>query len=142
MILFNFFIEFFKKEAEKLAKTKQEKQIDKIAKTTKQNMTSIGVYRVEFDPTILTYAQLKWQYDTLNKKFIEEDRPVIEEYTNKNGSTNLRKAAEYQVLEVLRKDILTYENTLGVTPAGLKKINKTLGTKKKSILGEALSRLE
>lgn len=125
-----------------MAKTKQEKEIDKIAKLTKKNMTAMNVYRVEFDPTITTYAQLKWQYDMLNRKFIEEDKSVVEEYTNNNGSKNLRKTAEYQVLEVLRKDILIYENTLGLTPSGLKKINKNLGTKKSSALGEALSKLE
>lgn len=125
-----------------MAKTKQEKEIDKIIRTTKKSMEAIGVYRIEFNPTIMTYAQLKWQHDTLNKQFIEEGKSVVEEYTNKNGSTNIRKTAEYMVIEVLRKDILTYENTLGLTPAGLKKINRTLGTKKKSALGEALSKIE
>lgn len=132
----------FEKGGSILAKTKQQKEIDKIIKLTKKNMQAIGVYREEFDPTITAYAQLKWQHDTLNKKFIEEGKPVVEEYTNKNGSTNLRKTAEYMVIEVLRKDVLTYENTLGLTPAGLKKLNKTLGMKKKSSLGEALKNIE
>lgn len=125
-----------------MAKTKQEKEIDKVIRDTKKKMQTVGVYRKEFDSTISTYAQMKWQCDTLSKEFIENGKEVVEEYTNKSGATNLRKTAEYMVIEVLRKEILVYENTLGLTPTGLKKINASLGIKKTSKLAEAVKSLE
>ena len=94
--------QIFMKGVRIMAKTEEEKAISKIEKKTIRDMTSVGTYRAEFLPTIRAYAQLRWQYETLNSQFITEGKPVVEEYTNKNGSTNMRKTPEYLVIETMR----------------------------------------
>lgn len=118
-----------------------EKQTKKIIKATKKNMESIGIYRHEFDPTIRTYAEMRQQYDALMIKFYDSGCEVTEEYTNKSGYTNIRKTALYLALETLRKDIVNYENILGLTPIGIKKINNSSKPGRVSKLGKALSEI-
>ena len=121
----------------------EEKEVKKIIKSTTKDMQANGTYKPQFDSTIKVYAEMKQQYNATMKKFYESSCKVTEEYTNKAGFTNIRKTALYLALETLRKDIINYENILGLTPAGLKKINKKgLEGKKKSLLTEALNELE
>lgn len=121
-----------------MAQSEEQKAINKIKKKTVKNMEAIGVYRQEYDPTITAYATLRWQYETMQKKFIESGCKYTENFTNKNGATNERKAIEYQIMEGMRKDLLTYENTLGLTPASVKKIRQSSITKTTNILEEFL----
>lgn len=126
-----------------MAMTEEEKKIRKIFNKTKKNMQALSVWRDEFRPTVEAYAKLRFQYDVLFEKWQSDGCNVVEEYTNKSGASNNRKTAEYQVLEVLRKDILTYENTLGLTPIGLKKIRQQeLNKKKKSSMSDKIRSLE
>lgn len=119
--------------------SQEEKEVKKILKKTMESMKALNTYRPQFLPTMQAYSQARRQLDCLQKQFADSGYQVMEEYTNKNGSVNLRKTALYLSIEILRKDILNYENTLGLTPAGLKKINKEMETKKKTDrLGEAL----
>lgn len=119
-----------------MAKTEQEKAVAKIERSTIKAMTELQVYRPEFRQTVKTYAQLRWQYNEMFAAFVSSGCEATEEYTNKAGVTNIRKTPEYQIIENLRRDILTYENTLGLTPAGLKKIKSSvsLSGKKSSIM--------
>jgi len=110
----------------KKKKAKDRRETNKIIKTTISAMQSLGVYRAQFDPVIKTYAELRLHYEKLKEKWSEEGENITEAYTNKAGATNLRKTATYAAIEVLRKDILSYETVLGLTPAGLKKINDNL----------------
>lgn len=118
-----------------MAQTKEQKAINKIKKKTIEEMTALGVYKPEFSATINAYAQLRYLYDILNERFTENGFQVTEEYTNKAGATNIRKTAEYQALETIRKDILNHESVLGLNPAGLKKIRADSTKKKDSKLG-------
>lgn len=119
-----------------MAKTEEEKAIGKIERSTVKAMTELQVYRPEFEQTIKAYARLRWQYETMFEKFMENGCETTEEYINKSGVASVRKTPEYQVMENLRKDILTYENTLGLTPAGLRRLKNSasLSGKKSSIL--------
>lgn len=119
-----------------MAKTEEEKAIGKIERSTVKAMTELQVYRPEFKQTIRAYARLRWQYETMFEKFMENGCETTEEYINKSGVASVRKTPEYQVMENLRKDILTYENTLGLTPAGLRRLKNSasLSGKKSSIL--------
>lgn len=119
-----------------MAKTEEEKAIGKIERSTVKAMTELQVYRPEFKQTIRAYARLRWQYETMFEKFMENGCETTEEYINKSGVVSVRKTPEYQVMENLRKDILTYENTLGLTPAGLRRLKNSasLSGKKSSIL--------
>lgn len=122
--------------------TVEEKEIRKIEKRTIKDMEAVGTYRPEFKPAIRAYAEMRQQYNLLTADFYEGGCEITEEYTNKAGFTNIRKTALYLALETLRKDIVNYENILGLTPAGLKKIKSNVTDKKKgSKLEKALSDL-
>jgi len=123
-----------------MAISEYEKEIRKIIKITKSNMSAIGTYKPQFDPTIRVYAETKQQYNLLMEQFSESGCKVTEEYTNKAGATNIRKTAIYLALETIRKDLISHEGILGLTPAGLRRINDGMkGHKKKSGLAEVLS---
>ncbi|MFP7732716.1 P27 family phage terminase small subunit [Priestia aryabhattai] len=128
-----------------MALTLEEKAIRKIVKKTVEKMKAVGTYRPQFDSAIRTYSEMKYEMDILTQHFYATGFKRTEEYTNKAGATNIRKTAEYLALEKLRDDVDKRENNLGLTPAGLKKINDEMknGPKKKvSALAAALSSLE
>jgi hypothetical protein len=126
-----------------LAITSKERQIRKIIKQVKEDMEVIGTYRPQFDRTIRTYAEMSYDYKILMRQFEESKDQYIDEYTNKSGATNAMTTAVYSEIKMIRKEMVTYENILGLTPAGLKKINREMDQKKKaSGLAKALSNLE
>jgi len=101
----------------------------KIAIQVKESMEALGVYKPEFELTISIYAGLIEQYQQLEKEFRKSKFTVIE----KTGySDNAKKSPMVNTLESLRKDILAYSNALGLTPAGLKKINDNMKPVKKN----------
>lgn len=102
----------------------------KLANQTKENMKELGVYKPEFDMTISIYAGLVEQYNALEKEFKKTKFKVVE----KTGySDNAKKSPMVATLESLRKDILQYSNALGLTPAGLKKINDEMKPQQKKM---------
>nr|DAY63887.1 MAG TPA: terminase small subunit [Caudoviricetes sp.] len=126
-----------------MRQTEYQKDIKKIVKKAKTSMEAIGTYKPQFDDTIAMYAETKYQYNKLMQEFYSSGCKVTEEYTNKGGATNIRKTATYLALETLRKDIINHESVLGLTPAGLKKINATESKPKKGKgLADALKKLE
>ena len=69
-----------------------------LKKATIKNMKALGTYRKEFDHLINIYADI---------------------YVNKAGAENLRKLPLINVMETLRKDILTYSDKLMLNPKAL-----------------------
>jgi phage terminase small subunit len=113
------------------------KALRKIINQTKENMIALDIYKPEFDTTISIYAGLVEQYQAIEKEFKKSKFTVVE----KTGySDNAKKSPMVASLESLRKDILAYSNALGLTPAGLKKIQEKSmkSTKPKSKLETAL----
>ena len=110
----------------------------KIIKQTKD----VGTYNEAFLPIIGTLAKILEQRDSIYEKYIEEGcRPLVE-YTNKNGSTNKTKNPLIIMWDDLNKSALSYWRDLGLTPAGLKKIDEqALKAKKISPLAKALMEL-
>ena len=108
----------------KPAMSESEKGISKIKRQAISSMKAVGTYRTEYNPTVEAYAALRWQYENLLKSFFEKGCNYTETFINKNGAASERKAIEYQIMEGMRKDLLTYENTLGLTPLGVKRIRK------------------
>lgn len=94
-----------------------------------ENMKALGVYKPEFELTISIYAGLIEQYQQLEKEFKKSKFTVIE---RTGYSDNSKKSPMVNTLESLRKDILAYSNALGLTPAGLKKINDNMKPEKKN----------
>ena len=115
----------------------------KIIKDTIENMKAIGTYKEEFTPVITRYSYMRLQFDMLMDRWLDDGGRVTEEYTNKNGATNERKTALYLSIETLRKELTDTEMILGLTPQGLKRINdKAIAAKRKSMLAEALKKIE
>lgn len=116
---------------------------NKIRNETIEKMRSLGVYREEFAVPIQRYADMRIQYDILSETWRESGYKVTENYTNKAGATNIRKAPLYLSMENLRRELIEMENLFGLTPKGLKAIKaQGLDQGKKSVLGEALKKLE
>lgn len=122
----------------------REKEIAKIRRMIVKKMKAVNTYNVSFSNTIDITAQILYDYESARKDFEKTGANMIVTHTNKNGSKNLVKNPFYLSIEKLRDDSIIYLRELGLTPAGLKKINnKTDPTVKKEVskLDSALSNL-
>lgn len=90
-----------------------------IRKATVKNMKSLGTYRKEFDYLINIYANMLYQYILYEEEHAANDYKVADLYVNKAGAENLRKLPLINVMETLRKDILTYSDKLMLNPKAL-----------------------
>nr|DAR96164.1 MAG TPA: terminase small subunit [Caudoviricetes sp.] len=93
-----------------------------LEKATIKQLKSLGTYRKEFDPLIKIYAGLLFQYTKYEKEHAERDYEVAEIYVNKAGAENYRKIPLVNVMETLRRDILTYSDRLMLNPKSLGEI--------------------
>ncbi|MFR5876333.1 MAG: P27 family phage terminase small subunit [Eubacterium sp.] len=108
-----------------------------------EDLKSTGVYRPEFNRVISVYTEILVEYCIIQDQWRRSGCVVQEQYVNKNGAKNMRKTALYQSLEQLRKDMQYYETALGLTPAGLKKIDIEVNkTKNVSPLERFVDQLE
>lgn len=89
-------------------------------------MKSLGIYKKEFTRPILILAKMIADLDAAEQKFLDNGGEFVVEHTNKNGSTNLEKNPQYQVIENLRRDSIAVMRELGLTPQGLKRYNDKL----------------
>lgn len=92
----------------------------------KKRMETLGVYKPQFDAVITRYVLLTEEYDALHKKYIDEGMRF--EVETVSGT---KKAPIVTTLESLRKDILTLEDALGLTPRGLLKLQEDAFRQKK-----------
>jgi hypothetical protein len=124
-------------------KVVSENRFDDIFTQTVSDMKQVGTYKEEFSPAITRYSEMRVQYELLMQDWYKGGCQISEEYTNKAGATNARKTALYLSIEALRRELLEMENIFGLTPQGLKRINdKSMASKKESVLAKALSKLE
>ena len=89
----------------------------------KKACTAAGTYRPFFDAVIDTLAGILERRDQALEAFEENGGNVIIEHTNKGGSTNLEQNPALRLANGLNRDALAYWRDLGLTPAGLKKLN-------------------
>ena len=117
--------------------------VDKYIKEIKRKMRAVGTYNISFIYTIEVLAKVLVDYQTTVETFEKTGGNIVIKHTNKNGSTNIVKNPLYLALEKLRDDIISYSRELGLTPAGLKRINQD-GNKpeKKSNLETILNQLK
>lgn len=67
---------------------------------------------------------------------------MLVKHTNKGGATNIEKNPALVLINELNRDALAYWRDLGLTPAGLKRIDEnSMKPKKKSALADALKEL-
>lgn len=104
--------------------------------------TAAGTYKSCFDSVIDTLALILERRDDANEQFLKSGGKPIVAYTNKGGATNPAKHPALVLWDELNKTALAYWRDLGLTPAGLKRINEqAIAPKKKSLLAEALKDL-
>lgn len=89
-----------------------------------RKMKDIGTYSTSFVYTINVLAKVLADYEATTERFERTGGHMVIKHTNKSGATNIVKNPLYQAIEKLRDDIITYSRELGLTPAGLKRINK------------------
>lgn len=112
-------------------------------KVIKENCIQAGTYRECFDPVIKTLAAIMEKRDMAQKQFDDGGGEIIVEHTNKAGATNLERNPALLAVNELNRDALQYWRDLGLTPAGLKKINENaMRARKKNSLADVLKSLE
>ena len=99
-----------------------------------------GTYKPYFDSVIETLAGLLEMRDNAQEQFEKSGGETVVEHTNKGGSTNRVKNPALVVLMDCNAQALNYWKELGLTPAGLKKINEAAlaNGKKESALEKVL----
>lgn len=111
-------------------------------KRIKEACKAAGTYKPFFDNVICTLAGILEKRDEAEEYYEESGGTPVVEYTNKNGSTNMVKNPALVVWDDLNKSALVYWKDLGLTPAGLKKIDDTaLKNQKKDAFADALSNI-
>lgn len=104
--------------------------------------TEAGTYRPFFDPVIDTLAAILEKRDEVEKAYREGGEGPIVTYINKAGAANKTKNPAIVLWDDLNKSAVLYWRDLGLTPAGLKKIDESaMAKKKRSGLAEALESL-
>lgn len=94
----------------------------------------VGTYRKEFDAPIAALAAILEKRDTVEKEW-QMNPTTMTTYPNGTQAKN----PVLCLWDDLNKSALAYWRDLGLTPAGLKKINETaMKPQKKSALSDAL----
>jgi hypothetical protein len=103
----------------------------------------IGTYKEAFLPAIDTLAGILEQRDKTHREFTASGGKAVITHTNKAGATNMERNPALLQWESLNSDALQYWRDLGLTPAGLKKIDeKLMKPQKKSTFESLLSGLD
>lgn len=98
-----------------------------------------GTYKPFFDSVIDTLAGIMEMRDNALEKFEQSGGNTIVKHTNKGGSTNIVKNPALVVIMDCNAQALAYWRDLGLTPAGLKRIDESGMKKPKgNALAEAL----
>lgn len=112
-------------------------------KRIEEACNSAGTYRREFDSVIDTLAGIMEKRDAAEMAFEAGGSEVIVEHTNKGGAVNIEQNPIIRLINDLNRDALAYWRDLGLTPAGLKRINEMAvkTTEKESALEAALKKI-
>lgn len=102
-----------------------------------------GTYRPFFDAVIDTLAGILERRDVALEQYeLSGGNPVVV-HTNKSGAANLEQNPALRAINDMNRDALAYWRDLGLTPAGLKRINEDAvkGKQKQATLGAVLKDL-
>lgn len=112
------------------------------AKIKKATVT-VGTYQPSFDDVIETLASLLAERDRVYQQYIKEGAQPLVEVISDRGQSNMRNNPLLTTWRDMNRDALQYWRDLGLTPAGLKKINDdSMQEAKGSSLDKVLSALE
>lgn len=81
-----------------------------------------GTYKPCFDAVIDTLAGILERRD---QALADYDGNLTVEHTNKSGATNIEQNPVIRLINDYNRDALAYWRDLGLTPAGLKRINES-----------------
>ena len=82
-----------------------------------------GTYRACFDDVIDTLADILARRDTAQSVFKKSGGNILMLHTNRAGQTNFEQNPALRMVNDLNRDALQYWRDLGLTPAGLRRIN-------------------
>lgn len=91
-----------------------------------------GTYQPYFDHAIDSLAGILEKRDEAEDCYLEGGSQPVITYTNKGGNSNPTKNPALVLWDELNKSALAYWRDLGLTPAGLKKLNEE-GLKEKQV---------
>lgn len=100
-------------------------------KHIKEACEAAGTYRPFFDDTIETLAAVLEKRDDAEKEYQRTGAKPVVEFVNNTGHQNIVKNPILAVVDQLNTTALAYWRDLGLTPAGLKRINENAMKKKK-----------
>ena len=83
-----------------------------------------GTYRPYFDDVIDTLADILARRDAAKELFKKSGGNVMVVHVNKSGAANMEQNPALRLVNDLDRDALSYWRDLGLTPAGLKRINE------------------
>ncbi len=108
-----------------------------------EQMKTVGTYNEAFDSSIDTLADIIDQREKAYAEFLANGGEACFKHVSDRGSVNIKKNPRLQVWQDLNTQALAYWRDMGLTPAGLKKLNEAaLKTEKAgSALEEALKGL-
>lgn len=101
-----------------MTKEEWKKQITKQTK-------GIGTYQKEFVPIIDTLSDILSQRDAAYEEFINNGGESVTEFVSDRGATNLKKNPRLAVWMDLNTQALAFWRDLGLTAAGLKRLNES-----------------
>ena len=103
---------------------------------------AVGTYREAYEPVIMTLATVLEQRDRAYADYIEDGARSTIEKTRDRGAKNVGINPKLRAWQDLNAQALAYWRDLGLTPAGLKRIDeKATKAPRKSALAEALESL-
>ena len=96
----------------------------KWVKRITESCKAAGTYREYFDDVIATLADILARRDMAQQLFKKSGGNILVMHTNKAGVTNFEQNPALRMINDLNRDALSYWRDLGLTPAGLKRINE------------------
>lgn len=107
----------------------------------KKQCESIGTYKKEFDSVIDTLADILEIRDNTLEEYRASGQGPLVEHVQDRGARNLKKNPALQIIQDLNTQALAYWKELGLTAAGLKKINGELTIKTSTGLEDILEQI-
>lgn len=106
-------------------KKKAAKPVNKATwkKRIKAACEKAGTYQPSFDYAIESLSDILAKRDEAERVFIETGANMVVAHTNKGGATNAVQNPLLRIINDLTRDALAYFRDLGLTPAGMKRIN-------------------
>lgn len=97
---------------------------DEWKRKIKRHCKAAGTYRPFFDSVITTLAGILERRDEALQQYELSGRNPVIVHTNKAGASNLEQNPALRAVNDMNRDALAYWRDLGLTPAGLKRINE------------------